>query len=99
MHKIKRISLSGLTTLVTGSASQLGSQVRQQLALKGSKVLAVDLKNKGIEEDVDQKSGVSFITGDVCDRHFLTELFRKYPKCDAVVNVAAAYKCNSFEYR
>lgn len=94
MQKVTRkISLNGLTTLVTGSASALGSQVRQQLALKGSKVLAVDLKHKTIEEDIEQKLKVSFIAGDVCDKRFLTSLFEKYPKCDAVVNCAAAYKC------
>ena len=94
---MRKISLNGLTTLVTGSASGLGSHVRQQLALKGSKVLAVDINHKTlIEEDIDQKMSVSFITGDVSDHRFLSDLFSKYPKCDAVVNCAAAYRCKSF---
>ena len=93
---IRKIPLKGLTTLVTGSASALGSHVRQRLALKGSKVLAVDIDHKTlIKEDTEQKLSVSFITGDVSDPHFLTDLFTKYPKCDAVVNCAAAYKCKT----
>ena len=92
-----KIPLNGLTTLITGSASGLGSQVRQRLALNGSKILAVDIDHKTlIEEDIKQKTSVSFITGDVCDRDFLKDLFTKYPKCDAVVNCAAAYKCEHF---
>jgi len=75
----------------------LGSTVRQRLALKGSKVLAVDINHKTvIEEDTELKSRVSFITGDVSDRRFLSDLFAKYRKCDAVVNCAAAYK--SYNY-
>jgi NAD(P)-dependent dehydrogenase (short-subunit alcohol dehydrogenase family) len=89
-----KIALKGLVSLVTGSASGLGSQVRQRLAMKGSKVLAVDINHKTIiEEDVELKSRVSFITGDVTDERFLNDLFTKYPKCDAVVNCAAAYRC------
>ncbi|CAG2166341.1 unnamed protein product [Oppiella nova] len=92
-----KIALKGLVSLVTGSASGLGSQVRQRLAMKGSKVLAVDINHKTIiEEDVELKSRVSFITGDVSDERFLNDLFTKYPKCDAVVNCAAAYR--SYNY-
>ncbi|XP_054163477.1 3-hydroxyacyl-CoA dehydrogenase type-2-like [Oppia nitens] len=92
-----KIALNGLVSLVTGSASGLGYHIRQRLALKGAKILAVDINHKtDIEEDVKLKTSVSFITGDVSDRKFLDNMFAKYPKVDAVVNCAAAYR--SYNY-
>ncbi len=93
-QKLRKLPVNGLITLITGSASGLGSHVRQRLAINGSKILALDINHKTVvEEDPQLKSKVLFITGDVTDPQFLNNLFVKYNKCDAVVNCAASKKC------
>jgi hypothetical protein len=88
-----RLPVKDIITLVTGSASSLGSQVRQRLALNGSKILAVDIDHKiAIEEDTELKAKVSFITGDVSKPEFLNHVFNTYRKCDAIVNCAALHR-------
>ncbi len=62
----------GDAVLVTGAAGLIGGWIIDHLVSHGFKVIATDLA------DGESRSSVEWVSGDVCDRRFVTEVFEKY---------------------
>ena len=62
----------GDAVLVTGAAGLIGGWIIDHLVSHGFKVIATDLA------DGESRSSVEWVSGDVCDSQFVTEVFEKY---------------------
>lgn len=81
--------------IITGAASGMGREMAKLFALKGAKVVAADLNDRGVNELIGELNGageVAFFKADVSDRNNVEQMIdfaiSRYGKLDILVNNA-----------
>lgn len=83
--------------LVTGAAGFIAHRVIEMLLEQGHQVIGVDNLNDAYDvrlkqwrlQQFEDRSGFTFLHDDICRTELYSELAAKYPKIEAVINLAA----------
>ncbi len=80
-----------MRVLITGGAGFIGSHLADALLERDDEVLVVDNFATGRRDNLDPRTGLEIVEGDIADSQLVSSLFLRFAP-DVVVHAAASYK-------